>query len=100
MTEFANIPTTYAGVRFRSRLEAKWACFFDQLGIHWEYELLDLNGWIPDFMVHSIPRPHLLIGWRMDDSHGWWPEFDYFLTNRVWQAWKAATNQVQWKRPA
>lgn len=32
------IPTMYAGVRFRSRLEARWAVFFNHLGIRWEYE--------------------------------------------------------------
>jgi hypothetical protein len=45
------IPTTYAGVRFRSRLEARWAAFFDLLGFEWEYEPLDLAGYIPDFVV-------------------------------------------------
>lgn len=32
------IETHYAGCRFRSRLEARWAVFFDHLGIAWEYE--------------------------------------------------------------
>ncbi|MFI6491262.1 hypothetical protein [Streptomyces sp. NPDC050564] len=32
------IETRYAGCRFRSRLEARWAVFFDTLGITWEYE--------------------------------------------------------------
>jgi hypothetical protein len=32
------IETRYAGHRFRSRLEARWAVFFDALGIAWEYE--------------------------------------------------------------
>lgn len=32
------IETRYAGCRFRSRLEARWAVFFDALGIAWEYE--------------------------------------------------------------
>lgn len=32
------IETRYAGCRFRSRLEARWAVFFDALGIRWEYE--------------------------------------------------------------
>lgn len=32
------IETRYAGCRFRSRLEARWAVFFDHLGIEWEYE--------------------------------------------------------------
>lgn len=32
------IETRYAGCRFRSRTEARWAVFFDTLGIAWEYE--------------------------------------------------------------
>lgn len=32
------IETRYAGCRFRSRLEARWAVFFDRLNIPWEYE--------------------------------------------------------------
>ncbi|MFE0726305.1 hypothetical protein ACFW4M_32760 [Streptomyces sp. NPDC058794] len=32
------IETSYAGHRFRSRLEARWAVFFDSLRIKWEYE--------------------------------------------------------------
>ena len=32
------IETVYNGYRFRSRLEARWAVFFDQLGIKNEYE--------------------------------------------------------------
>lgn len=48
------IPTTYRGVRFRSRLEARWAAMFDKLGWHWRYEPLDLDGWIPDFIVNDV----------------------------------------------
>lgn len=32
------IETRYKGYRFRSRLEARWAVFFDSLGIKWQYE--------------------------------------------------------------
>jgi hypothetical protein len=32
------IETEYAGYRFRSRLEARWAVFFDAVGIRWQYE--------------------------------------------------------------
>jgi hypothetical protein len=32
------IETRYAGCRFRSRLEARWAVFFDALDIEWQYE--------------------------------------------------------------
>lgn len=54
------IPTTYAGVRFRSRLEARWAAFFDQLGWPWQYEPLDLAGYIPDFVL-PFPDGRLLV---------------------------------------
>lgn len=43
--------TKYAGVWFRSRLEARWAAFFDMIGWDWEYEPIDLPGWSPDFRV-------------------------------------------------
>lgn len=50
------IETLYSGCRFRSRLEARWAKFFDALGIKWEYEKegYDLGeaGWyLPDFWL-------------------------------------------------
>lgn len=45
------IPTTYREYVFRSRLEAKWARFFDLLGWNWEYEPFDCDGWIPDFAL-------------------------------------------------
>jgi hypothetical protein len=50
-TGFTAIPTTYAGVDFRSRLEARWAAFFDLAEWKWEYEPINLRGWIPDFRV-------------------------------------------------
>lgn len=50
-------PTKYNGVQFRSRLEARWAVFFDLAGWKWEYEPLDLKGWSPDFRI-TIPCTH------------------------------------------
>ena len=51
------IETVYNGYRFRSRLEARWAVFFDALGIDWEYEYegFDLDGewYLPDFFLPS-----------------------------------------------
>lgn len=44
-------PTEYKGIVFRSRLEATWACFFDQMSWQWDYEPIDLDGWAPDFML-------------------------------------------------
>jgi len=54
--KYAAIPTTYNGVNFRSRLEARWAVFFDLLHWSWKYEPLDLNGWIPDFEIIGKTR--------------------------------------------
>jgi hypothetical protein len=44
-------PTMYNGVQYRSRLEARWAAFFDLIGWQHEYEPIDLPGWSPDFRV-------------------------------------------------
>lgn len=56
------IETEYKGYRFRSRLEARWAVFFDTAGINWEYEPegFEFNGkrYLPDFYL---------------------PDFDYFF---------------------
>ena len=42
MTQLNNglnaLETRYAGYRFRSRIEARWAVFFTRLGLDWEYE--------------------------------------------------------------
>src|SRR5262249_22455242 len=51
MAQYNAIPTTYKSVNFRSRLEAKWAAMFDLLKWEWHYEPIDLNGWIPDFLL-------------------------------------------------
>lgn len=47
------IPTNYNGIQFRSRLEAKWAVFFDLCGWQWQYEPFDMPGWIPDFILRG-----------------------------------------------
>jgi hypothetical protein len=38
MNQIKAIETTYKGYRFRSRLEARWAVFFDTMRIPWKYE--------------------------------------------------------------
>lgn len=49
--DVAAIPTHYNSVQFRSRLEARWAAFFDLIGWKWDYEPLDFHGWTPDFLI-------------------------------------------------
>ncbi len=53
------IETVYRGYRFRSRAEARWAAYFDLLKWKWQYEPLDLMGYIPDFVLEF--REPLLI---------------------------------------
>lgn len=50
------IQTKYKGYRFRSRLEARWAVFFDSCGYNWEYEAEGYvlpcgTYYLPDFKV-------------------------------------------------
>jgi hypothetical protein len=54
---FAAIPTIYRGAQFRSRLEARWAAFFDLAGWRWDYEPCDFDGWIPDFVLFGAHGP-------------------------------------------
>jgi hypothetical protein len=56
----AAIPTKFMSCNFRSRIEARWAAFFDLLGWRWEYEPLDLDGYIPDFSL-QFPAAPLLV---------------------------------------
>jgi hypothetical protein len=53
------IETKYNGYRFRSRLEARWAVYFDALGLKWIYEPegfdLGKSGYyLPDFWLPQV----------------------------------------------
>ena len=49
------IPTKYKGYNFRSRLEARWAVFFDNMKIQYHYEIegfpLESGLYLPDFYL-------------------------------------------------
>jgi hypothetical protein len=49
------LETSYAGCRFRSRLEARWAVFFDYIRAEWEYEpegfKTRAGNYLPDFRI-------------------------------------------------
>jgi hypothetical protein len=51
------LPTPHAGVIFRSRLEARWAKFFDHLNLKWEWEpqgfVTDGEPYLPDFVIFA-----------------------------------------------
>lgn len=71
------IETRYSGYRFRSRLEARWAVFFDCLGLPWEYEpegfVLPNGKWyLPDFRVRYPGQGRRFEG--TDGPHDVWFE--------------------------
>ena len=61
------IETVYNGYRFRSRLEARWAVFFDAAGIKYQYEPEGFefgdgikylpDFYLPDFKIHVEIKP-------------------------------------------
>lgn len=77
INKVAPIPTFYRGQKFRSRLEARFAVFFDCLRCEWTYEpegfSLPSGGYLPDFFL-----PHVGSGvwlevkpWAVNSYFGW-----------------------------
>ena len=61
MSDIRAIETYYDGCRFRSRLEARWAVFFNAAGIEYQYEpegfvLSDGSWYLPDFYLPGIVK--------------------------------------------
>jgi hypothetical protein len=54
----AAIPTSYGGRFYRSRIEARWAVFFDAIGIRFDYEaegfVIREGGYLPDFRLPDL----------------------------------------------
>jgi len=53
------IETEWKGYRFRSRLEARWAVFFEELDLSWDYEVQgyefkDGTKYLPDFWLPQV----------------------------------------------
>ena len=72
------IETEYNGYKFRSRLEARWAVFFDELGIEYLYEpegfvLEDGTKYLPDFYLPKI--------YRGKGKYGLWVEVKGVMTD-------------------
>lgn len=73
------IPTDYKGVAFRSRLEARWAVYFDFFGIKWEYEkegyvLGEVGAYLPDLWLPQVRmwaevKPASFEDWQIDKCH-------------------------------
>lgn len=82
------IETRYAGCRFRSRLEAKWAVFFTALGIRWQYEpqgILVSNRLDNDWETRRAYLPDFLL-----PDHGLWVEVKGHVTKA--ELWTVLNN--------
>lgn len=98
MGEIKAIETVYNGYRFRSRLEARWAVFFDAVGIKYQYEPegferfgfsedgSDSIKYLPDFYLQDSgiycevkPNRDKLMedGWKLS----WMVDFDGPMSN-------------------
>lgn len=65
-------PTIYRGIRMASRLESRWAFFFDECGLDWIYEPHRLriagSDYLPDFFLPSLTTWFEAKG-RLDAHH-------------------------------
>jgi len=89
------IETVYNGYRFRSRLEARWAVFFDSLGIRYQYETEGIDtskGWyLPDFwLAHSKDE------WARKGG-GFWAEIKPAGTSAIdnWGLWRQVVIETE-----
>lgn len=76
MPEIKAIETHYNGYRFRSRAEARWAVFFDAIGMRYQYEpegykLANSVYYLPDFY---LPDAGQFFEVKGDLSHISWEE--------------------------
>ena len=67
MRKTAGIPTSWNGITYRSRLEAKWAILMHRIGWRAEYEAIDGSYYIPDFIIQGA-NP---IGLEIKDEIMW-----------------------------
>lgn len=78
------IPTEYEGILFRSRLEARTACFFDHLGWDWEYEpkrfiLFHGEIYTPDFLITTkVDKIWVEVKPSSNIEEKWWDKFKLF----------------------
>lgn len=79
------IQTRYRGCHFRSRLEARWAVFFDALEIDWQYEP---QGFIVSGCCYG-PEDQV-------DETPYLPDF-YLPHSETWVEVKGDTSSVNWQ---
>ena len=84
------IPTEYNSVVFRSRLEAKWAAFFDLCNWSWEYEPFDIEGWVPDFIIRGKNNNLLVevkpLTWSNNEKENYFKLFESRVVEKLFHS--------------
>lgn len=105
MSKLQAIQTRYNNHHFRSRREARWAVFFDTLGLDYEYEPegfdLGEEGWyLPDFYLPQFdswfevkPTPDLV----SDDDKAKMRALSIASEKRLFVFYKCAIPNVRWR---
>jgi hypothetical protein len=89
------IPTLFNGIKFRSRLEARWAVFFDFLGLNYFYEYegfrLGVQSWSENKASELWYVPDFYLP-KMDGKRDYWFEIKPYCN---WQKhWNQKISQV------
>jgi hypothetical protein len=97
------IETSYAGCRFRSRTEARWAVVFDALGEQWRYELegfelSDGTRYLPDFYLPN-QRAWIEVKPQLDHREAKWRRFFEDLVEETGFAALASARRRPWNGP-
>lgn len=86
MSNNKGIPTIgVRGIQFRSRIEAQWAYIFEKLEWNWEYEPIDLEGYIPDFII-KFDDDEILIEIKGDINI--WKNYEEHKNKIIKSGWK------------
>jgi len=87
MSNNKGIPTIgVRGIQFRSRIEAQWAYIFEKLEWNWEYEPIDLEGYIPDFIIKFDNDKEILIEIKGDTNI--WKNYEEHKNKIINSGWK------------
>lgn len=92
------LPTVYRGIKFRSRTEARWAVFFDEMEIEWSYEnegyqLSTGELYLPDFYF-----PRGFAGFRYAEVKPIISELDNFSPGDPFPAFERSEKFYQFSR--
>lgn len=72
-------------IHFRSRVEAQWAYIFDFFKWNWEYEPVDLKGYIPDFII-TFGNDELLV--EIKGENNIWEHYHTHAEKVIESGWK------------